>query len=98
MKCPKCETPNREVDDSRLSNLFGGSKRRRRFCRKCKEKFTTYELHLETLQKLVNHERSTKRYTDAAREFVEKLERLIEEGGDESDLPPVDFDHPRYRV
>lgn len=98
MKCPTCETPNREVDDSRYSSLFGGCKRRRRYCRKCKEKFTTYEIHLETLEDIIKNERTLKRYTDAAKEFVEKLEGMVNETGNESDPTPSNFDHPRMRV
>lgn len=42
MKCPKCQYDETKVLESRLSS-DGGSIRRRRTCRKCNYRFTTYE-------------------------------------------------------
>jgi transcriptional repressor NrdR len=42
MKCPYCGKKNDKVVDSRVSSN-GASIRRRRECRKCKRRFTTYE-------------------------------------------------------
>ncbi|MCL4799680.1 MAG: transcriptional regulator NrdR [Burkholderiales bacterium] len=42
MKCPYCKADDTAVVDSRLSE-DGASVRRRRECRKCSKRFTTYE-------------------------------------------------------
>ena len=42
MKCPKCQYDETKVLESRLS-ADGGSIRRRRTCRQCNYRFTTYE-------------------------------------------------------
>jgi len=42
MKCPFCKADDTAVIDSRLSE-DGDSVRRRRACRKCQKRFTTYE-------------------------------------------------------
>lgn len=42
MHCPFCNFPETKVVDSRLVQN-GTQIRRRRFCEKCKERFTTYE-------------------------------------------------------
>lgn len=42
MKCPKCSSSETKVLESRLTN-DGNSVRRRRNCRKCNYRYTTYE-------------------------------------------------------
>ncbi|MEY3196723.1 MAG: hypothetical protein RLZZ59_89 [Pseudomonadota bacterium] len=49
MKCPFCENHDTEVKDSRVIES-GGQVRRRRYCSKCKQRFTTLEkTHLREL-------------------------------------------------
>ena len=43
MKCPKCDFPKSEVIDSRPTD--NGGIRRRRECKSCKHRFTTYETY-----------------------------------------------------
>lgn len=42
MRCPNCQHKDTNVVDSRI-NVDGTSIRRRRFCPKCEQRFTTYE-------------------------------------------------------
>lgn len=42
MKCPCCHSPRDRVLDSRPTSL-GDAVRRRRFCMRCKHRWTTYE-------------------------------------------------------
>jgi len=51
MLCPKCNTPNDKVIDSRLAKE-GSSIRRRRECLACRHRFTTYE-EIERIEILV---------------------------------------------
>ena len=48
MRCPSCTSDDTRVIDSRLSD-GGGTVRRRRLCRDCRHRFTTFE-RLETGQ------------------------------------------------
>lgn len=43
MNCPKCGEPTYTID-TRESNKYDKSIRRRRVCYKCKMRFTTYEV------------------------------------------------------
>lgn len=46
LKCPRCECPHVPVIETR--ETIGGRLRRRRECRHCKRRFTTYELTTPT--------------------------------------------------
>lgn len=48
MNCPNCGGKT-YVIDARTSERFEKSYRRRRICYKCKIKFTTYEVQIESL-------------------------------------------------
>ena len=47
MNCPKCNSRKIEVNDSRPSEM--NSIRRRRICRECGYRFTSYELTIEQI-------------------------------------------------
>lgn len=87
-----------EVDDSRQTSVFGGSKRRRRYCSKCKQKFTTYEIHIKNIESIIANEKLIRKQKKIAQQFIARLESISHEGGDESDLPPDDFDLARNRL
>ncbi|MBE6596453.1 MAG: transcriptional repressor NrdR [Ruminococcaceae bacterium] len=61
MKCPACGTPDSKVIDSRLTE--GNTIRRRRECRQCQKRFTTYEI-IETVQIFVIKKNGTKEIFD----------------------------------
>lgn len=53
MNCPNCGGKT-YVIDARTSERFEKSYRRRRICYKCKIRFTTYEVLIESLSNLSN--------------------------------------------
>ncbi len=61
MKCPVCGTPDSKVIDSRLTE--GNNIRRRRECRQCQKRFTTYEI-IETVRLFVIKKNGTKEIFD----------------------------------
>jgi len=62
MKCPICGTPDSKVVDSRPIDDHN-SIRRRRECRICQKRFTTYEI-LEAFQPVILKKDGTKEYFD----------------------------------
>ena len=62
MKCPACGAPDSKVIDSRPMTE-GNSIRRRRECRLCQKRFTTYEI-IETVRILVIKKNGTKEIFD----------------------------------
>jgi len=89
MRCPKCKSQKTEVYNSRKIDKLNGSTWRRRNCKKCNTSFTTYEIYIEKIESIIRNERTLRKQTDAAREFLEKLEGIINECGDESNLPSI---------
>jgi transcriptional regulator NrdR family protein len=87
-----------EVDDSRQTSVFGGSKRRRRFCSKCKEKFTTYEIYIKNIESIISNEKLIRKQKKITKEFISRLENISNEIRDEGDLPPDNFDLARNRL
>jgi len=48
--CPKCGHPWTKVYDTRSGTYYGhDSTWRRRICKKCVERFTTHEIHIDAL-------------------------------------------------
>lgn len=84
-----------EVDDSRTSSMFGGSKRRRRFCTQCKQKFTTYEIYIKNIEYIIANEKLIRKQKKIAKEFIARLDNISNECENESDLPSDDFNLAR---
>ena len=55
MICPKCENSDFQVIDSRDTNE-GLIRRRRRFCPRCNNRITTYEIQEKDYKNLKNNE------------------------------------------
>lgn len=74
--CPKCKGTETEVKDSRLKTI-GEQKiiRRRRLCRGCDNRFTTYELSVEYLQHIKDMESGG--YIGAF-DALKKISKIIE--------------------
>jgi len=69
MKCVQCGSFDTDVKDSRPTMVHGPGVRRRRCCRKCGLRFTTFELTEEQIQSL-----TIATPTDSA---VKKMEEAI---------------------
>ena len=74
MKCPKCQSMETKVIDSRVIEE-GQSIRRRRECESCKKRFTTYERVENVSLKVI---KKSGKIEDFSRE---KLERCLEKAG-----------------
>lgn len=54
MKCPRCQSKETCVLDSRPIERFNGATRRRRTCEKCYHNWTTYEIQQIYLDNMVS--------------------------------------------
>jgi len=74
MKCPKCKSSDHRVTDSRSSG--DNSHRRRRLCDNCGNKFTTYEVLGEFVEKRYSRPRVMKR--DAKIRMIGDMRKILE--------------------
>jgi len=75
MRCPSCHTRGNRVVDSRLSK-DGASIRRRRMCRACKRRFTTFERVEQALPMVVKKDNRREPFERA--KIVAGLKRACE--------------------
>ena len=71
MNCPYCNSRKIEVMDSRPSE--NNSVRRRRICKECNKRFTTYEMTLNEIEKNNNFIRDTIKDN-----FIKSAEKIFE--------------------
>jgi transcriptional repressor NrdR len=76
MRCPKCESVDDKVIDSR-SSRDGGTIRRRRECLKCCHRFTTYE-EIEKAEKLMVLKRDERREDFSREKLLLSLQRACQ--------------------
>lgn len=89
LPCPKCDG-RMDVKDSRPSTYQGrASVRRRRRCRQCGERCTTYEI-IEELHQV----RNFRDVVVAARRMKDAADNLLAVCDGESLTPPATFDRP----
>lgn len=97
MNCPNCGGFELEIVESRYIKSFGGAKKRRRDCKKCYKRFSTYEVTEKVIKNLLkprdNHERIVRQQTEATRDFLSKLEAIIQQSGESSDDISADPDN-----
>src|SRR5262245_61859947 len=74
MRCPKCESLDDKVIDSR-SSRDGATIRRRRECLKCGHRFTTYE-EIERASKLMVLKRDGSSQEFSREKLLQSLERV----------------------
>lgn len=94
MKCPKCGGFDLDVVDSRYTKILDGARKRRRECKKCHKRFSTYEINEDVFKNILkpnlNHERIVREQINTVRDFLAKLEAIGGKGGDSSDDLPSD--------
>ena len=101
MKCPHCDSEKSETIDSRTSETFGGSRRRRRKCLDCKKRFTSYEISEKQVVLLLvpkkYHEKLIRKQIEASRIYLAEMEDYLDKGGSSIDHPAFDSSsHWRY--
>lgn len=89
MKCPNCSSENSKTLDSRISETFEGSRRRRRECLDCGKRFTSYEISEKQVVLLLvpkkYHEKIIRQQIESTRIHLSEMEELLEKSGGTSD-------------
>jgi transcriptional regulator NrdR family protein len=79
MKCPKCNSDNVAVVDSR--ERPDGKRRRRYLCKDCNSRFSTLEVTVEELKKLLDYLKQGEAIRGAAIHLNELIDKIPTLGG-----------------